>query len=167
MSWRRSLDVSGGEVWFKAGGEEGEYTVKGRLECGNEFLVGFVKARYTLSGPQSHKKVPVRAGTIQLGPRQSRYTDREPQPSTFLELGQKLLLPPPRRRYGYEFLVHVEVQGAQLGAIGFDDESPGCCFELAHLQGPSIVHLTRGRQCSYESPEVLTREFEARWRDSS
>lgn len=165
MTWRRELDVTGGGVRFKAGDQKEIYTLKGLLECGGQFLVGFEKTNQPIhfTGPDMAERIGVLGGAIELKPRQPKLTRGMPQPDTFLELFQRLILPPPRKRHGYEFLAYLRVEGCELGAIEFDDTSPGCDVELAHLLGPSILRVNRLGQHSYDSSERLKGEFEARW----
>jgi hypothetical protein len=167
MSWRKELDVPGGQVRFEASAQEDMYTVMGLLECGQQFLVGFQRTghRIQLARSEMPHTFDVLRGTIELQPRQLKFSAGNPQPSTFLKLAQELLKPRSREPYGgYELLVSVKVEGWEPGAITLDDSAhPHSFVEFAHLEHEPYCVVSRTRPRSYPGPEELEREFRALW----
>ena len=71
MPWLRELAVAGGEVWFKAGGEEDLWDVEGVLDLEEPFRVWFqdIDRSIEFASSDPSRTYEVKSGRIALDPR--------------------------------------------------------------------------------------------------
>lgn len=155
MSWKSYLHVTGGEMLLNPRpSQEGgfTYTADGRVEClererlwaGHDRLV--LTAEYEVRFKTSKYRCPslgvtqplrfsVLGGFVHLRARQPKnISPRRPQPSTFIDLCQALLLLPdlPRRQHwGYVFSAYLRLPRWDLPVIEVDDT---CCTESCFVR---------------------------------
>jgi len=166
-SWAQQLSVTGGQVHFERLGEEHtyRYTVRGVLECGDHFLIGFLPSDYFNLDVKEPGDFHVTGGHIDLRRGKPKLEASSPRPDSFLDLCKTLLAPlPEQERHGYIFLALLELDGRTLDKIYFKQtDHPDSFVEFAHLLDEPFVLVTHSNRYSFGSATELKRQFEKRW----
>jgi hypothetical protein len=170
MSWARVLTVNSGTVMLRATDEADEHTLEGELECSEGFRVYFRQVEYSQARAEYAAILvgigtTVIKGTARLEARGLRSEQWPPQPPTFLDLCQELLVEGARlpNRYKFGADMFVETEGRLL-PVGIDDiNHPRSFVEFAHTGAEPFVLIRHRAQDSYPGRDELERACKARW----
>ena len=170
MSWGQVLKVNSGTVMLRAASEADGYTLEGQLECSKGFRVYFRQVEYSQARAE-YAGIPVGVGTAEiegtarLEVRGTPPQPRPPQPTTFLDLCQELLVegvrPAVHYKFGADLILRPE---GHLLPVGIDDlNHPRSFVEFAHTAGEPFVLIRHRAQDSYPGRDELESACKARW----
>ena len=170
MSWTRVLKVNSGTVMLRAAEEADGYTLEGQLECSKGFRVYFQEAQYSparaeAAGIEAGCGIAEFEGTVRLEARGLGSQQWPPQPNTFLDLCQELLVegvrPAVHYKFGADLILRPE---GRLLPVGIDDlNHPRSFVEFAHTGGEPFVLIRHRAQDSYPGRDELESAYKARW----
>jgi hypothetical protein len=170
MSWAKLLKVNGGTVMLRGTRQADGYTLQGQLECSEGFRVyfrqvGYSPTRAQYAGIAIGRGTAEIEGTARLEARGLWAQAEPPQPSTFLEMCQELLVegarPPKQYKFGADLIL-----GPKGRLLPVDIESlhhPRSFVEFAHTEGEPFVLIRHRGQYSYPGRDELQSACMARW----
>lgn len=170
MSWGKVLKVNSGTVMLRAAGKGDGYTLEGQLECSAGFRVYFRQVGYSQVRAE-FAGIPVGCGTAEIegtARLEARvlWSQRQPpQPTTFLDLCQQLLVEGERLSYHYKFGADLILgPKGRLLPVDIDDlHHPRSFVEFAHTEGEPFVLIRHTAQDSYPGRDELESACKARW----
>lgn len=170
MSWAKFLKVNSGTVMLRAAGEADRLTLEGQLECSQGFRVYFRQVEYSHVRAE-YAGIPTGCGTAEiegtarLEARGLMSQRQPPQPTTFLDLCQQLLVEGerifPHYKFGADLILGPK---GRLLPVDIDDlHHPRSFVEFAHTEGEPFVLIRHRAQDSYPGRDELESACKARW----